>query len=440
MSFDRTKWHRLTTTSALALSVAALPFSVALCHLGLIILCLNWIIEGKWKSKWEMLKKKPAVLLFVLFFVLHLIGLIYSEDKANGLFNVEKKMAFLFLPLVIATSQIDSSQLTSLLKYFVFTVTVAAIICIIVAGYHSLWPNSPPVSNFDSITSEELKSVNPEAISSWSYFSYQSLSSVIGMHPTYLSVYVLFSIAILFYFYVQEMNTTIFINRKYALILLFFLSFFLLSLSSRITIIGYFLLCFSAVIWFFNSKIAWLFFSGIIITIILFIFINPVTHYRFIQEFQRSNYSISSNVVYNQSTTIRLSLWWTGLHALKENNFIIGVGTGDTMEVMRNTGIKYGITNILNSHDPHNQFLYTALSLGVFGLTVLLACLLFPFFLKDPINNFLYIAFLGIVFLICLTESFFELQKGIVFFSIFNSLFVFHFESSKVQCLKFSHV
>jgi O-antigen ligase len=430
MSSEKVRWHSIITIATLSMAIVFLPFSITLCHGSLILLTLNWIIEGNWKSKWQTLKTAPLVWPFIFLFLFHGIGLIYSEDKINGLFNLEKKIAFISLPVIISTIPITQKHFNLLLKIFVSSCIIGFIICLITA-FSQVSTEAPSPINFDAINSEEFNRANPKAIQTWSYFSYQGLSSGIKMHPTYLGVYILFAVIILISFFKKERNYFNSSQKVGVFILLLFLSLAIMMLSSRIVIISYFLIFLISVCWVLYNQSGVLLRNLLLSILVIFsvsiliIFINPVAQYRLLRDAEDFSFKVKDNEFYTKSTSIRFSLWWLGWQSIKENNKYIGVGTGDVIRTVEKTGAKFGISNILNSYDPHNQFIYTTLGLGFIGLLLLLACLFFPFIYQSASLNFLHLSFIGIVFLICLTESFFELQKGIVFFSIFNSLLIF---------------
>ena len=440
MNFERTKWHQIITISALILAVVALPFSIAICHSALILLAINWIAEGRWKTKWERVQKNTLLWPFIALFFMHVIGLMYSEDKTNGIFNLEKKISFLVLPVIVATSHIESRHLTFLLKSWVGACLAAVFICIGAAFYRIMSGPDHILANFDLLTSEKFKSINP-TISLWSYFSYQELSSGIRIHPTYLGLYIVFSIAILIYFFEQnEDNYTPLKKVGFFLILLLF-SIFIISLSSKIIIVSLVLLYILSAWMIFlkkKKKHTLIYLFALIMISLSFLFINPVAKYRSVYELNNTGLKVESNTQYAQSTDIRFSLWWLGMKSL-EDNWIMGAGTGDVTATMEHTGKKFNITNILGTYDPHNQFIYTALSLGIIGFSLLLGCFLLPFILQNAFHDFLYLVFISIIFLTCLSESLFELQKGIVFFSIFNSLLVFQVQKVALPSLKPSH-
>ena len=442
MNFSKPIVHEAIHVFALAIAIMALPFSVPVCHAGLLLLGANWLIEAEWKRKWSDFKNQSLLWPFILFFVLHVTGLIYSEDIKNGLFNTEKKIFFFLLPVIMATIKIRSVYLNLLLKSFIVSSFLAVVICFGVALQHSHHPDRIP-QNFDYANSEEFKVLNPDISRTWSYFSYNELSSGIHIHPTYLGLYITFSILLLIHFYKQEEHYLRAWEKGGMLLLALLFSIFILLLSSRAITIAYIASCIAGLIWaFFNTGKASLAITGSIAIIILSaasVMLNPISRYRSYQEFAQSPLALETDKLYTTSSSIRLSLWWLGIKSINISNWIIGNGSGDAINVMKATAQKYSITNTINSYDPHNQFIYTFLTLGISGLLALAACLLTPLFLQGFSISFLYISFMGVVLILCLTESVFESQKGIVFFSLFNSLFVFQFQTIRSSQLIVSH-
>jgi len=440
MTFSKNIPHEKIGVAALAIAIVTLPFSIALCHAGLIVFILNWLLEGGWERKWMSLKNNLLLWPFILFFFLHLIGLFYSEDITNGWFNIEKKMSFFLLPIVLATSTIRNSYLTLLLKSFIISSFIAVVICLSVALIHAIYPSDlPPI--FDYSNFESFNLLNPGRSVWWSYFSYNVLSSAINIHPTYLGLYIVFSIILLFHFYKQEDQAISKWERRFLIVLFFLFSFFILLLSSRAILIAYLLVCSAGLIRMFSKNNSFAIPVGlIIIGSLASIFINPISRFRFIQEFKIAPLTIESNKLYTTSSSIRYSLWWLGIKSITSQNWMMGNGTGDVMDTIEGTASKHGITNTINSYDPHNQFLYTFLALGITGVLCLMACLFLPLYQILLSSLFLHRCFIVIMVIACITESVFELQKGIVFFSIFHSLLVFQLQPSRSTQLRLSHV
>jgi len=442
MNFNKPIVHELVNFIALAIAIISLPFSVPVCHAGLLLLAASWLAEGDWKRKWNDIKRKTFLWPFLLLFILHLAGLIYSQDVTNGWLIMEKKAFFFLLPLIMATITIRSIYLNLLLKSFIVSSFIAVVICFSVAFNHALHPVRIP-QNFDYANSEEFKLLNPDISRTWSYFSYNELSSGINIHPTYLGLYILFSILLVIHFYKQQESFLSGWKKTGMLFLLLFFSLFILLLASRVITIVYIFICMAGLSWiFFNSGRASLAIAGgiLIFTVsAVSIFINPISRYRSFQEFRHSSLSIETNKLYSTSSSMRLSLWWLGTQSINTSNWSIGNGTGDVKETMKDTAAKYGITNTINTYDPHNQFIYTLLSLGIVGVLTLMACLIMPLLQREFALSFLHLCFIGSILIACFTESVFELQKGIIFFSLFHSLFLFQYQPVQSPQLIVSH-
>ncbi len=442
MNFSKPISHEVVNVVALATAIAALPFSIAICHAGLLLLLASWLIEGEWKKKWNTIKNQPLLWPFILFFMLHLTGLLYTSNIKNGISDIEKKAFFFLLPILLATIKIQSNYINLLLKSFVVTSFIAVVICMSVAFNQSRHPGRIP-QNFDFANSEEFKVLNPDASQTWSYFSYNELSSGINIHPTYLGLYIVFSILLLAHFYKQQEHNLTAWQKRVVLSLFLLFSLFILLLSSRAITIAYIFSCIIGLCWvFFNSGRASFAITGSVVIILISaasIILNPISRYRSVQEFTPSSLTIETNKLYTTSSSIRLSLWWLGIRSINNNNWAMGNGTGDATQAMKSSAEKYNITNTINSYDPHNQFIYTFLQLGVIGIFVLAACLLMPVFQQELDFSFLHLSFLSVILILCITESIFESQKGIVFFSLFHSLLVFQFQPVRSPQLTVSH-
>jgi O-antigen ligase len=68
------------------------------------ILLGNWLLEGKFLSKWEKLKVNKLFWILSAVYFIHLIGLCYSENLHDGLKDVRTKIPLLLLPLIFFTS------------------------------------------------------------------------------------------------------------------------------------------------------------------------------------------------------------------------------------------------------------------------------------------------------------------------------------------------
>ncbi len=89
---------------------------------------------------------------------------------------------------------------------------------------------------------------------------------------------------------------------------------------------------------------------------------------------------------------------------------------------MDNFYAHYNYSTIGLEHNAHNQYLQVWMESGIFGLIAFLLCLGMGLF--KLWENPGYVCFILIFSLMCLTESIGERQKGVVFFTLFQVLFL----------------
>lgn len=428
--------QQIKYTGPLALAIMALPFSITFCHLALIILGIIWIVEGQWKEKFKAILKNYFVIVFILFFLLHLLGVIYSSDKQTAWFSLEKKISLIALPVILGTIQLQKEDARLLFYAFVISCLAATVICLGVAFREAYL--GAPTFNFDSFNKDSFYSFNPNISNAWMYFSYVQLASGIGIHPSYFSLYLVFCIFLLIHFHADSFQKSTALKKTVLLLLLLYLSIFILLLSSRIMILSLLLASFYGIARFLkNTQRSW-YWSTLLVYFTFFsalLYLNPVSRFRGYQELV-TTYPYLKSGLQTQSTTIRASLWSMSIQSLPKINWLIGVGTGDVEHLISETSKKTTTTNILGSNDPHNQYLQTLIGLGVLGLATLLICFGWPAYVSYQNGNFLYLGFVFLFSILCLTETAMELQKGIVFYSLFGSLLLFQYQP--VQLLSFS--
>ena len=152
------------------------------------------------------------------------------------------------------------------------------------------------------------------------------------------------------------------------------------------------------------------------------IWINPVSRFRIIQEPLLTSLHIDqSNMEWN-SVSFRLLEWKASLHEL-EKSWLAGVGTGDGQSALQDYYSSFNSSTVGLKYNAHNQYLQTALELGLTGLLLLLICIFKPIF--TAIQHYpIHVAFVILFGLMCCTESVLARQKGIIFFTMFQSLFL----------------
>lgn len=104
----------------LLLLAASLPLSVFASSFVQILLGLNWIIEGRYKEKWERLRKDRGFWIYSIFYLVHLLGMIWSSDLFFGLKDLKVKLPLIVIPFIIVTSGCPSlKEIKYLLTTFI---------------------------------------------------------------------------------------------------------------------------------------------------------------------------------------------------------------------------------------------------------------------------------------------------------------------------------
>lgn len=412
----------------LCFSIVSLPFSLRVNSLSIVALAVAWIFQEPFANRIKRLSN-PLLLLFLSFYLFYLIGMLWTANMKYGFWELEKKMGLLVFPIIIGTTKpLTSKAFIRVLQCFVIAVLLASLTCLAHAMYKA-------------ITLKTLFVIDTQTRQTIYFFFYDGLSGFM-IQPMYLGAYVVTSIFILLFFYAKKKLLrgelfTVFRNRAFIWIGIIFLNAVLLMLSVRIMILALVVLSFFSIVFFLYQKGRLVLGLSIgilsIIILVVSILILPFLRSRF-EVVMNSSFHFKNDPERNKDLSgqlddvnMRLAKWYFSIEAGKDRWFL-GNGTGDGQDALMN---KYLENNFMEGYIPqynsHNQYLQTWLSLGIVGLIIMLCTICVPIYLSFKSENILYLAFLGLILLFCITESIFSRQYGVVFYSFFNSLFAFHY-------------
>jgi hypothetical protein len=407
------RWYEL----AWWLCVITLPLPDTYNNAAIILLGLVWLADNRlWKEPDLILKNWWAWPFFFYFLWLG-FGILYSPDKANGFFTWEKKISYWALPMIAITGKTLSWDFFSFLKRsFVYSCFLIVMICLSGSAYDYFKGTTNAIFDFNSY--ENFLQLHPDASPVWSRFSYIQLVHHVGLHPTYFSMYLAFCLVILLSEKFQTPK-----DRLIHLVIGLVIGAFITLLSSRAAILA--LLIAVLYLGFVRLKqlrlkaIAMM--IGVSSLLILFLWINPVSRFRLLEEPLTTSYQVDVTTTNWNSVNYRL-LEWTASWSIIKQHFIGGVGTGGWYSSMTDFYSHFNKTTIGLEHNAHNQYLQAWMENGLPGIIAFVLCLLVPVFYAKPAPS--YIPFLIIFSVMCLTESVGERQKGIVFFTLFQTLFL----------------
>lgn len=135
----------------LLLLTIGLPTSVFLMSLGGISLGAAWILQGNYKEALRISFNDRLVLLFTGLFLLHIIGLIWTEDFNYALRDIKIKLPLLIYPVVLsALPALNRKNFSNLLLLFIAAVFVSTLISFGV--YLKIIPTSKDLSDIRNIS------------------------------------------------------------------------------------------------------------------------------------------------------------------------------------------------------------------------------------------------------------------------------------------------
>ncbi|MBT1704569.1 O-antigen ligase family protein [Chryseosolibacter indicus] len=384
----------------LSIIVGTLPLTSLpkITNFFIILLALNWLFQR------NLHIKNGLVLFFSLFYLLHFVGVFYSDNSRQAFFELEKKMTFIIFPVLLSSLPgLTAKAFKNILTVFVVACLLSSLICLSYAIYRFLL-------NF-----------------SIEYFFYYPLVEVIGIHPIYLAMYICFSCFVIFYFY-RPKGTDKAIRHLVFYLVLIYLIIFLFLLSARAEILAFYIISFAFLIIYFKKKQkllrAFISFGVLSLIFLVLVFLNPINRERFKEAINyKSEYTIEKQW---GGRAERLLMWDCGFDIVKENLFV-GVGTGDAIDELEECYRAKNYAALLFypdiSYNAHNQYLETTIDLGVLGLFLLFSSLLYLIFRAIRTKDYLFLSFLVLFSIASLTESMLEVNKGIIFFTFFSSLF-----------------
>jgi len=407
------RWHQL----AWWLCVVTLPWPVIANNISLIFLTILWLADGDFKLKWQRLKAAKWTLPFLLYYLILLIGMLYTDDVSRGLVMLDKKIIFLAFPIIISTDRVLSKEFFRFLKRsFVYSCSAVVLVCLVLASYSFF--QGGPVENFDIRTNEYFMLLHPGASHAWPYFSYIELAHWVGIHPGYLSMYLAFCTVILL---TENYQTST--ERIIHGILGFFIICALALLASRTATLAFFCSIIYIMVRKGQEK-QFKIYLPIVLSFAFLVFLLwliPVAKFRVIEEPMLTKYKADTTVKEWNSVSYRLLEWQGSLSVIKAN-WLSGVGTGGNGKAMAQFYEHFNGSTIGLVLNAHNEYMQVWTESGLFGVITFLLCLTVGLF---PLrNDSSYGSFVIIFSLMCLTESMGEWQKGIAFFCLFQALFL----------------
>ncbi|CAN5479633.1 hypothetical protein BH11BAC1_BH11BAC1_18390 [soil metagenome] len=363
--------------------------------LGLVI--LFWLKDKSYLESFRVIKQNRAWWVFMIFYFFHIISLAWSSNYKYAFFDLQIKLSYLVCPIVISGLSFSESDWKKFRKAFIAGVTVASLICV---GH--------AFRQFSIYGEKE-------------YFFHDRFSAL--MHPTYFMMYLNLAMIFIFYDLFWHMEEKSFLRRIYIAIL-FFQLIVLFLLSARTALATSLISFLFYIIVMARKKLLAKKDTMLVVLFFVFALLFQFGVLTFYNRYDQITKLIEQpDTKEENSTSIRYNLWKIAADLISEHP-VIGVGIGDIKEELVKKYEEYNYQyGIINRISPHNQFLHTAVILGLIGVLLLIYMLATAFLLAWKNVDWIYVLFIMIISLNAITESILERQAGILFFVFFNSMF-----------------
>ncbi|HEY5824904.1 MAG TPA: hypothetical protein VIT44_11085, partial [Cyclobacteriaceae bacterium] len=320
----------------ICLCYVGLLFPTKISNITLTLLLVYSLLNFNFNQLKETWKRGFFLKIILAYYLIHVIGLLYSEDLKSGFFILEKKISLLLLPLLLLPVLILFSSLNVKSLLLKLGITTMAGGCVVLL-----------VATFKSIVFHDSQA-----------FFFENFSPI---HYVYYSLY--FAIGSLIF-----LDTTFdfFQKRSYGLILWFLLAAYsmglLIVISSKMGIVSFSIG--ASILIYFRTPNKKYFFSALLILVVslsLFISIHDTTRQRFLDLGKNFEILKENQIVYNEKEeftgfNLRVLFWKFSLsHLLEEKKYLTGVGTGDAQHFIDEA---YALHNLsvydYKGWDPHN--------------------------------------------------------------------------------------
>ncbi len=362
--------------------------------LMVILLIINWLVDP---SILEKLKKGLTNKFFIVCFIywlLHVVGLLYSSNTKEASFIIEKKLSLLFLPFIFASIQIEEESKLRIYKWFVCLLIFFSVTCLIY-GFNNY------------LNTGDIKMFSLE------------FSLYIDIHRVVMSMYLTLGT-----YFVFELFSKKKISFYFLLVYLLISGVHVLLMASRlymVVYVGFVYFLFYKYIP--SKKIFYIASVCMIFLVISSIVVMFTTNKLFKSQIETIFTGKKTDAAYTNGVSERQYQWDAATALIKRHPFI-GVGQGDVVDslVKEYENMKWDI-GYTHRYHAHNQYLQSFIGLGILGLLSLIAMIFYPFiFYKEtPIEAKICSVLFGISML---TDNHTELQQSIIFMFLWLGMFI----------------
>jgi len=312
-----------------------LPLTVAGGNIIMGLIVIIWLLSGNYNKKFNQIKSNKLAVASLIFFAVHVLGLLWTNNMAWGVHIIRKMQDFfIFLPILLTITK--KENIKHYISAFFLAITITEVLSYLV------WFEIIPA--FKNATIE-----NPTP-----FMSHISYNPILAFAIYLLSHEVLF-------------------NKALDKIKIYGYSFFVITMTFNMFITGgragqvmYFVMLGILIFQYFNMQKK----KALIAVLILIpgIFFSAYQASGIFQE--RVDLAIKNTINYSDnkgsSVGLRITFALNSWEVIKDNP-IIGVGTGDFPDEYRKVNMDK-TPGLPNAKNPHNMYTLILVQLGLLGL------------------------------------------------------------------------
>ena len=336
-----------------------LPLTVLGNNIAIWLIVILWFFSGNYKEKFQRIKNHSLALASILFFLIHFVALIWTENLDWGFEILRKMLPFLFvLPVFLTISRKENT------KYYIAAFLIA--IAISESLSYLIWFGI--IEPFKYAVSME----NPTPLMSHtSYNPFLAFAFYLVVNKLLFGGKMSQLQRVVYTFFAFTMTFNMFITGGRAGQVMFFAAVIILAFQ-----------------YFKNSQVKAIIVSSILISSITLIayFSSPIFQQRVEMVYDEINYYVTTpkpdaswdnykveerEAIYNQNSSMGYRITFlVNTSELIKKSPILGVGTGDfpaEYEKINKIRTKYMMPTV----QPHNMYMLIWAQLGIFGLASL---------------------------------------------------------------------
>ncbi len=383
----------------LVIVVACMPFEMILSSIGTGLYAF-FTVFNVFRSIGSpdrgLIKGKIVILVPLVYFLVVVIGLVYSGSINEDFSIISKRLSLFVLPILIMFSKLKLSDINLVKKVFIYS--CIAFCCFSIGTlFFNLFVHFDHKHHYNFVQ-----------------------RSMYHFHFPYDSLYINFAYALLIFGNYKKLFKRI-VSVLFLIVILLF--------GVRIGLFSFLLISLIYIGVHFKTVFKLKNFVFLIIVLVACFTLLKTTKYgrdKYYDTLNKIGFNTKNQVSKIGSEYHKIGerqiIWNASMELIGKKPFF-GYGTSIHQDKLNALYMERNCKTCINKNS-HNQYLSTLLNYGVFGLFVLVFILVFCIIKGFEIKSADFLLFLLLISTLFFTETVLHRQKGIMFFSVFVSLFL----------------